>query len=63
MKKNEKGDRGHGMYSDEVVATHAQSTLESLRQSELFTSLMQETEGNESSLQTEAVDHETSHQK
>jgi hypothetical protein len=47
MKKNEKGDGGQGIYSDENLATHAEPTLESLCQSELFTSLMQEAERNE----------------
>jgi hypothetical protein len=46
MKKNEKGNGDQGMYSDEDVATHTEPTVESLRHSEVFTSLMLEAEGN-----------------
>jgi hypothetical protein len=43
--KSEKGDGGQGMYSEENVATHTEPIPKSLRQSELFTSLLQEAEG------------------
>jgi hypothetical protein len=45
MKKNEKGNGDQGMYSDDL-STHAEPTPKSLCQSELFTSLMQETKGD-----------------
>lgn len=46
MTKNQKRNGDKGIYSDDDLSTHTQTTLKSLRQSELFTSLMQEAKGN-----------------
>jgi hypothetical protein len=60
MKESEKRNGDHGMYSHDNLSTHAEPTLRSLCQSELFTRLTQEAKGN---MRLEPRDHKMSHQR